>query len=189
MINTFVFMGLPGAGKGKQSEMLNEKTGFKIFSTGGEMRKMAAEGGFFGEKLSKIINSGDLTPSWMASFVFQKNLFSLRETDGAIFEGVGRREPEAKLFNEVCEWLERDFRIINLVVSEETAQERLNKRLDIEGRKDDNPEILSERFKNYHESTAPALAYFRRVGKVVDIDGEPLPDEVFTQVWGEIQKL
>ncbi|MEX0919177.1 MAG: nucleoside monophosphate kinase [Parcubacteria group bacterium] len=189
MVNTFVFMGLPGAGKGKQSELLHSKTGFFIHSTGNEYRKMASAIGFVAEKIAQVMNKGGLQPAWLSSYLFQKSLLELDRETGIIFEGVGRKEPEAKLFTEVCEWLERDFRIINLIVSEETAKERLNKRKEIEGRNDDNPEILSERFRNYYESTAPALEYFRSVGKVIDIDGEPLPDEVSAQVSEKISDI
>lgn len=189
MVNTFIFMGLPGAGKGKQSEMLSDKTGFIISTTGGELRKLAQENNPMGQKIKQIMSSGGLNPSWLASYIFQKTLLNLATNDGVVFEGVGRKELEAKLFSEVCEFIERDFRIFNLKVTEPTAKERLHKRREIEGREDDNPEILQERFENYHKDTALALEYFRSVGKVIDIDGEPLPDEVFAQVWAEIQKL
>lgn len=189
MINTFVFMGMPGSGKGKQSEILNQKTGFQIFSTGGEMRNIAKTDNVLGNKLKEITDSGELAPAWLAAYVFQHFLLSLPQDSGVIFEGVGRKEPEAKLFNEVCEWLARDFRVLHLNVSKETAITRLNKRRGIEGRLDDDPSILENRFKNFYLDTEPAINYFRSVGKVIEIDGEPLPDVVASEIDEKIKGL
>lgn len=182
MANTFVFMGLPGAGKGKQSEFLSKKTGYGYYSSGDEFRRMSRGGDFIGKRIAEVMNAGGLMPSWLASFLFQKALIALRPEEGIIFEGVGRREPEARLFQEMCDWLGRDYLVLNLVVSEDTARARLLKRREIEGRDDDHPEVLSERFKNYRENTAPALEFFRSTGKVVDIDGEPTPEVVFAEI-------
>ena|SRR3989344_1974067 len=189
MINTIVFMGLPGSGKGKQSELLSAKTGYPICSTGAELRKLAAGGSALGKKVADIMATGGLNPSWLATYVFQKSILELPLDNGVIFEGVGRKKEEAQLFAEICEWLGRDFRIINLVVAEDTSRDRLNKRRDIESRADDHPDVLNERFKNYHASTSPALEYFRSIGKVIDINGEPLPDVVAAEIEEKLSKI
>ncbi|NCN08121.1 hypothetical protein GW944_00930, partial [Candidatus Parcubacteria bacterium] len=88
-----------------------------------------------------------------------------------------------------CQWLNRDFRVLNLIISEDTARKRLNKRREIEGRKDDAPEILEKRLENFYKDTVPSLEYLRSIGKVIDIDGEPLPDEVSKEVWEKISNL
>lgn len=186
MVKTVIFMGLPGAGKGKQSELLSTRTGFLIHSTGDEYRKMAREDGVAAKKVAEVLAAGGLQPAWLSSYMFQKTLLTLPLEKGVIFEGVGRKEPEARLFSEVCEWLGRDFRIVYLNVKEETSIERLNKRREIEGRADDLPEIMQNRFKNFHDNTVPAVEYFRSIGKVIDIDGEPLPDKVGEEVWEKL---
>ena len=183
-------MGMPGAGKGKQSELLSEKTGFTVCSTGSELRKLVTKGGVLGEKIEEVMfGVGGNMPAWLATYLFQRSLIEGTSEEGMIFEGVGRRESEARLFPEVCEWTGRDFRVFNLIISEDTARERLGKRREVEGRKDDAPEILENRFKNFYKDTIPSLDYFRSIGKVIDIDGEPLPDEVFKEVWENISKL
>ena len=178
MVNTFVFMGLPGAGKGKQSEMLSEKLGYKISSTGDEFREIARRGGTLGEKVNEVMMAGDNMPAWFAIHVFQKTLLETPKENGLIFEGVGRKEPEAKNFAEVCEWIGRDFAIICLNVDEAIAKERLIKR----GRADDVHETISSRIANFYKDTQPAIDYFRSIGKVIEIDGNPLPEPVFAEV-------
>lgn len=189
MVNTFVFMGRPGSGKGKQSEMLAEKTGFTIYSTGSELRKISKEDSPLGKKIAQEMNSGGLMPAWLATYLFQKTLINSSLETGLIFEGVGRKLEEAKLFPEVCDWVGRDFRILHLNVSDQTARDRLNKRRETESRKDDQPDVLDERFRNFYKDTEPALDYFRSIGKVIEIDGEPLPDIVAAEVWQKISNL
>ena len=189
MINTFVLMGLPGSGKGKQADFLSQRTGFVICDTGDELRKLAAENNDLGRKVVKVLNSGDLLPHWFGSHFFIARLLGLSSDDGILFEGVGRRELEARLFAEACEWLGRDFRVLHVKVSEVSVAERLRKRQEIEGRKDDDPLVFQNRLKNFYEHTAPAIEYFRSINKVIDIDGEPLPDAVFAEVWQKVSVL
>ena len=189
MIKTFVLMGLPGSGKGKQAELLSAKTGFVVQDSGDEYRKIAEGSSFVAGKVREILNSGGLEPVWFSSFLFQKSLLGLFPDNGIIFEGVWRREPEARLFAEVCEWLGRDFRILHIKVSEMTIAERLRRRQEIEGRKDDDSSVFQNRLKNFYEHTAPAIEYFRSINKVIDIDGEPLPDAVFAELWQKVSAL
>lgn len=188
-INTFIFMGRPGCGKGMQAKMLSQKTSFDIFSTGGKLREVAEGSTKLAKKVKEVIDSGELMPSWFVVFLYQDALLKLGEEKGIIFEGVGRKEEEAKLFAQMCEWLNRDFRVIYLDVSENTVTDRLHKRQAEEGRADDDPYKLETRFRNYDEHTLPALNYFRSIGKVIEVDGEPLPEVVFGEIWSKISSL
>ena len=189
MIKTFILMGLTGSGKGKQAELLSNKTGFPVISTGGRLREIVKVGDAVGKKVAGIMNSGDLVPSWFVQYIFQQALFGIGENDGVIFEGACRMEPEARLFTEVCEWLDRDFRVLYFKVSNATVAERLRKRQKIEDRQDDDPAVFQSRLKNFHEHTVPAVEYFRSINKVIDIDGEPLPDAVFAELWQKVSAL
>lgn len=187
-VNTFIFMGRPGAGKGVQSALLSEKLGLPVFSTGGRMREMTKKDSRLGRKIKETQNSGGLTPGWFAGFIFQEAVFAKDDSQGMIFEGVGRTEVEARLFNDVHEWIGDDYLIFNLNVSDETVTQRLIKRGEMEGRADDVPEKIKVRLENFYKDTEPALNFFRSVGKVVEIDGEPLPEQVFESVLAHIEK-
>lgn len=182
-------MGFPGSGKGKQAEMLARKLKCKIFSTGNRVREISKEDTSLGRIIKEISESGDLTPSWFASFLFEEVLFSLKDVEGIIFEGVGRKEPEARLFTEVCQWLGRDFRVLHLKVSEATVAERLRKRQGIEDRSDDDPSVFQNRLENFYEHTVPTIEYFRSINKVIDVDGGPLPEAVFAELWQKVSAL
>ena len=180
-INTFIFMGCPGAGKGVQSALLSEKLNIPVFSTGNRVREISKQDHNLGKRIRSVQEAGGLTPYWFASFLFQEALFA-NQGKGIIFEGVGRKEPEARLFAEVHEWLNSDFRIFNLVVSRETAFARLVKRGELDGRADDAPDRIPTRLELFEKETLPAIEFFRSIGKVVDIDGEGTPEEVSSQI-------
>lgn len=188
-VNTFIFMGRPGAGKGMQSGLLSQTLKLPIFSTGDRVREVAKEPTMLGKKIAEISNSGKLTPFWFAAYLFEEALFKLGDNEGIIFEGVGRKVEEAKLFAEIMEWLGRDYRVINLETSEETVTGRLLKRSEVSGREDDRGDKLGTRFKHYDTHTSPALDFFDSLGKVIHINGEPLPEVVHAEVVSAINRL
>jgi len=188
-INTYIFMGRPGSGKGVQSALLSKAVGYPVFSTGDKVRETAKKAHSLGKKIKEVSESGGLTPAWFASFLFQEALFSKEDGQGMIFEGVGRKEPEARLFHEVHDWLGSDYRVFYLDVSPELVTERLVKRGETGGRADDNLESIKKRLDLFEKETRPAIEYFRSVGKVIDIDGEPSPEVVSEEVMGHIGLL
>ena len=74
-------MGLPGSGKGKQTELLSEKTGFMVASTGSKLREVIKKGNTIGKKVAEVMNSGELMPSWFVSYIFQQALFEIKEKE------------------------------------------------------------------------------------------------------------
>src|SRR3989344_1814216 len=187
MINTVVFMGRPGSGKDVQSKVLASKLNGKLFSSGDRFRAIAKEDSVLGRKVAGILDSGNLAPYLLASFFVGEIFLSIKGEEVIIFDGIGRQESEAKLFSEICDWFERDFRIINLNLSEQTGVERINNRHKTEGRSDDDN--IQDRFKKYDAHTEPALEYFRSIGKVIDIDGEPLPEVVEKEIQEKLSQL
>lgn len=188
-IKTFAMMGYPGAGKGTQAKLLSEEFSFKIFSTGSEYREMAKEDTVVGRKVKKIIDAGDLTPHWLAAHLFQRAVLRLGHEEGIIFEGVARKESEAKLFHTVMEWLERPYKVIFLNASEEVATKRLLKRGEIENRADDDREKIKVRFGEFNKHTAPAVEYFRTLGNIIDINSEQTPEEVHKEIMVNLKNL
>ncbi|MEX2010332.1 MAG: nucleoside monophosphate kinase [Parcubacteria group bacterium] len=183
----FLFMGRPGAGKGVQSELLSKVLGYPIFSTGVRVREFAAEPTLLGKKIKEVSEEGGLVPFWFASYLFEEALFRLKDEEGIIFEGVGRKEPEARLFTEVNDWMGRDFKVIYLDTLEETVIERLKKRRATSGRTDDEGHKLQNRFDHYNAETVPALYFFRSLGRVIDINGEQTPQEVHAEIMEKLK--
>jgi len=186
--NTFIFVGSPGSGKGTQAKFLSEKLGLSTFSIGRRLREIVAENSALGKKVGEVIDKGELMPSWFVLYFCEEVLFNLKENEGIIFDGVGRKKEEAEIFSQACFWLGRDFKVIFIDVPEDVVKERIEKRRQ-EGRKDDAPERLVERFKNYHKHTLPAIEHFRSIGKLIEVNGHQSPEEVFSEVWEKVSSL
>lgn len=165
-------LGKPGSGKGEQSKLLAEKTGFDIVSSGGRFREIAMQETIVGRKVGDIINHGHLMPHWFASYIFLDIALNLDDNDGVIFDGAARKKPEAELFDSVMEWLERPYRALFLNVSDEVAVERIMKRKTLQEREDDSDDAVRTRIKEYYEEAFPAIEHFRSTGNCIEINGD-----------------
>ncbi len=181
-IRTFITMGRLGSGKGTQAKLLAEKIGARVYSSGKEFRDLAASEQFVGRRLKKALDSGELMPTWLASYLHEKTLFTLEPEDKIIFEGACRIEPEAHLFNEVTEWLGRPYKVIYLEIDEEEMVKRLRKRYEIEGRADDADEAITIRIQEFNTKTIPAANFFRSQGKLITVNGQQTVEKVHEDI-------
>ena len=122
---TIFFIGKPGCGKDTQAELLSKTTGWPVVSAGDQFRALAQEDSMLGHKVKKEIDSGALTPDWIALHLYLKSLFSVPEEHGVIFDGFSRELSQAELILKSLKWLLRPFRVINIAVSDESVRERL----------------------------------------------------------------
>lgn len=60
--------------------------------------------------------------------------------------------------------------------------DRLLKRGQTSGRVDDNQETISKRLETFHGETTPILNHYRQQGKLVSIDANRKPDDIFADV-------
>jgi len=173
-------MGKTGSGKGTQAKLLSDRVGFEIFSSGDKFRELRSREDWLGERIHEEYDKGLLMPHWFASFLFEEKLLNTPPKQGLIFEGSGRKKPEAELFDEVATWLKRDYAVINIKVSDEEAIKRMKDR----GRSDglDVTEKIKNRLDEYRNYTEPAIEFFRSRGKVIDIDGMPAPEIIHENI-------
>lgn len=183
--NTILMMGKTGSGKGTQSELLAKKLGYEIFSTGEEFRKLRLRQDFLGERVRSEYDKAILMPHWFASYLFEEALLKLDPSKGVVCEGIGRKEPEARLFEEVASWLKRDYRVFELAVTDE---EVIRRQL-LRNRADSNDdEKIKVRLKEYRMYTEPAIAFFKSIGKVTTVDGMGTPEAIHAEISRSIQK-
>lgn len=168
---TILFMGKPGSGKGTQATLISKLTGWPIMASGDAFRAIAKEKSAVGEKVHTEMASGLLMPDWFAMYLFQKSVFSIPADSSVIFDGFGRKLPEAQMVANVLNWLGRKFQIVYINVSDTHILNRLEKRKGIEGRADDAS--VAKRLEEFRTHTEPSVAFFRTLGSVIDIDGEP----------------
>lgn len=180
------FVGRIASGKETQSRLLAEKLSYEIFMTGVRFRDIIKSGSQLGERIKETYESGLLMPSWVANYMFEEFVFNLPPAKGAIFEGSGRDENQAKTIEEVCAWLGRPYTVLNLEVSEEEVMKRsLLRARD----KTDDGEVVKMRLAEYKRLTEPAIAYFHLIGKCININGEQSPEGVHNDVMNAMKKL
>ncbi|MDP2665359.1 MAG: nucleoside monophosphate kinase [bacterium] len=177
---TIFFVGKPGSGKGTQAKLLSEATGWKVITPGEQFRAMSVEETPVGRKVRVGNDSGLLQPHWLAMYLYLKSLFSISEGEGAIFDGAGRKVPEAELIVDSLKWLGRSFTVLNLNVSDKEVRHRLALRKEIESRADDN--AVTERLKEYYEHTNPAIEVFHKAGMCIEINGEQTREAIAADI-------
>lgn len=177
---TVFFIGKPGCGKDTQAELLSERTGWPVVSAGDQFRALAEEDSMLGRKIKKEIESGALAPDWIALHLYLKSLFTVPEEQGVIFDGFSRELSQAKLILKSLTWLLRPFRVINIVVSDESVRKRLALRSQKVGRSDDG--AVDERLSEYYARTEPAIEFFKKEGSLIEINGEPAPEIIAANV-------
>jgi adenylate kinase len=182
------FIGKPGSGKGTQADMLAKVTGWPVFGTSSGLREIVATGTTAGHKLKETMDSGALTPYWIASYVYLKTLFGLSDDSSIIFDGTSRTLPETKIVADSLKWMGRPFRIFHLTVPDEEVHGRIALRRENGSRVDDHPDAVVIRLKAYYEDTDGAISYLRDAGMLTEIDGHR-PVEVIAEEVRSILKL
>jgi adenylate kinase len=174
MATFIVLMGAPGAGKGTQAKLLQEKLGLPQVATGDLFRANLQNKTQLGKLANSYMEKGALVPDEVTVAMVKDRLSQADCAHGAILDGFPRTIAQADALDAM---LAEDFGAkISLVphihVDTEILVERLLKRAQIEGRADDNEETIRHRMQVYHEATAPLLNHYAKRGLVVEIDGD-----------------
>lgn len=185
---TFVFLGRSGAGKGKQTKFLTKflkenGNDFLIISTGDLARKLAKKNTVISKWIKNILDEGGFFPEWLAIHIWLSELEKklINNKTIIIFEGTPRKVKEAKMVDELMEYLKRPLPIpVYLDIDNKEATRRLLKR----GRDDDNPEAIKERLENFSKSVLPTIKYYGK--RVMKIDGMGSEKEVRNRVLGYV---
>ncbi len=180
---TFLFMGRPGCGKDTQGHLLADKIHTTLFSSGGVFREIIKSGTAAGKRLQADLDAGILMPIWFAQYLFEGALMDLKEEDNIVFQGACRKLPEAELFHEIHEWLQRPYTVIYLDISEETMKKRVFHRIEKgSDRADDGDHAIQNRINEFNKWTVPSIEFFKSKGVVVSVDAEPAIEEIHANV-------
>jgi adenylate kinase len=174
MATFIVLMGAPGAGKGTQAKLLQEKLGLPQVATGDLFRANLKNQTELGQLANSYMQRGALVPDEVTVAMVKDRLAQPDCAKGVILDGFPRTVAQADALDQM---LAQDFGAkINIVphihVDAEVLVARLQKRAEIEGRADDNEETIRHRMMVYQEATAPLLAHYKARGLLVEIDGD-----------------
>ena len=191
-----IFLGPPGAGKGTQAQILQQRFGVKQISTGDILRENRNQGTELGKLAEQYMLSGQLVPDEVIIKMIEAELNKLG--GGFIMDGFPRTVAQAEAFDALLQ--EKNMGLDGVVLfnaDRETLFTRLTARWtnprtgktynaitnpprvagidDEDGgplvqREDDKPETVTKRLDVYEKQTAPLIDYYRRTGKLMEVN-------------------
>lgn len=167
-----ILFGPPAAGKGTQAKRLVEEHGYVQLSTGDMLRAARASGSELGNRVAKIMDEGGLVSDQIVIDLIDEQLQNHKGAAGFIFDGFPRTIGQASALDNLLESRGTQVDcVIRLVVDEDQLMERVTKRFEEQGRKDDNPETFAARLEKYNQDTAPLLPFYAERGILREVDG------------------
>jgi len=191
MLQTVIFIGRSGCGKGTQADLLRErivrfdpdKRQILYVETGEHFRRFI-RGQSYSSKLSyRAYESDDRQPDFLACYMWAKILLEeLEENMHLIFDGAPRALPEAQVLTSALQFYMREKpTVIHLNVSREWSEKHLLAR----GRTDDvNISKIDKRLNWFEKDVAPAIEYFRDnpYYRYFEINGEQPIEKVHAEI-------
>jgi adenylate kinase len=168
-----VLFGPPGAGKGTQAKILQQKRGLPQLSTGDMLRAAVAAGTPLGKQVEAILAKGDLVSDEIVIKIIAERYDRPDCAEGAVFDGFPRTIPQAEALDRMlAERRKKIDVVVELKVDEAILLARVEQRIASgQSRSDDNPDSLKKRLAVYRRDTAPLLEYYRGQGKLETVDG------------------
>jgi adenylate kinase len=194
-----ILLGPPGAGKGTQARMLQDRFGLVQLSTGDLLRAAVAAGTDAGKAAKAVMEAGDLVSDEIVLAILQDRLAEPDTAKGVILDGFPRTTVQAKALDDL---LAQSGQRINAAISLEVDDAEMVTRVagrytcgtcgegyhdhykvpavagtcdkcggtEMKRRADDNAATVGQRLAAYHAQTAPLIAYYEEQGNLQRID-------------------
>lgn len=212
-----ILLGAPGAGKGTQSKLLQEKLHIPQISTGDMLRAAKQAKTPLGLQAETFMNAGKLVPDEVVIGLIRERLADADTQDGFILDGFPRTVAQAEALGGLLKDLHRSLdAVVNLEVPEAELVERLTGRRtcgacgsgyhlrfsppkqggicdrcggSLIQREDDQEATIRRRLKVYEEQTEPLVAYYKNTGLLRSFSGVGSTEDVFGRLAGIVDAL
>jgi adenylate kinase len=189
-----VFLGPPGAGKGTQAKILEDRYAHRQISTGDLLRVHRANKTPLGLEAQSYMDRGALVPDDLIIRMMEGELTNAADV---IVDGFPRTVAQAEAFDALLTVKGARAKAVVFDVDQAVLKERITGRWtnprtgrvyhskfnpplragidDEDGgplvqRPDDTAEIVDKRLREYDENTAPLIDYYGRSGNAVHVD-------------------
>ncbi len=182
-----VLLGYPGAGRGTQARNLAEEYNLVYLSTGEMLKEEIGKKSKVGMKVQDIFNMGDLVPDEVVIKLIEKHIKRNPEANGFIFKGFPRTLVQAYILDGL---LRRINSSVSFCLDIQCPTLELIKRLDARGKTerrmsyDMETTTIVHRLEQHEKVCVPVVDYYEKQGKVISIDGEGEPEEVWNRIVG-----
>ncbi|MBI1326137.1 MAG: adenylate kinase [Alphaproteobacteria bacterium] len=173
-----ILFGPPGAGKGTQAKILEQKYGLKQLSTGDMLRAEMAAGSPLGVKVKGIVDAGSLVPDDIMIAIIAERIDQPDCKNGFILDGFPRTEAQAQELDAMLTQKgKRLDAVILLEVDEKILIDRIRTRIAQTAqagdakRADDDEEVLKTRLEAFRKQTAPIFPFYEKKGQLEKVDG------------------
>ena len=205
-----IMLGAPGAGKGTQAKMIDEKCGIPHISTGDIFRANIKNGTELGAKAKEYMDKGLLVPDELVCDLVVDRIQQADCEKGYILDGFPRTIPQAEALEAALNAIEQKLDYaIDIDVPDENIINRMSGRracvgcgatyhvvfnpTKVEGkcdvcgeslilRDDDKPETVKKRLDVYHTQTQPLIDFYSARKVLVEVDGTQSMDKVFEDI-------
>jgi adenylate kinase len=210
MSKIIVLIGAPGAGKGTQARLLQERRGIPQISTGDMFREMKTLDTPLAREVQEVMRSGKLVSDEITYRMVQDRT-SRSDIDGTyLLDGYPRTAIQAEQLEELAREQGREIKAIEVEVPKDELFRRLTGRRtcpvcgeiyniysrppkadnvcdlhpdsQLSHRSDDNEESVRTRLETFETSTAPLLEYYDLTGRLEKVDGTGEIEEIYQQL-------
>jgi adenylate kinase len=210
MSKIIILMGAPGAGKGTQARLLEERLGLPQISTGDMFRAMKSEKTPLAEEVRALMEAGKLVPDDVTIRVVRERTGREDCKRGYILDGFPRNTAQAAMLDKLA--VEQGKRIQAILV--DVPLDELEKRMvgrrscpvcgeiyniysrppktdnvcdlhteaQLVHRADDNPETVQARLATFDKQTRPLLEYYQESNLLHRVDGTRDPEAIYADI-------
>jgi len=213
MDKIIILIGAPGAGKGTQARLLDERRGIPQISTGDMFREMKKADTPLAREVQAIMASGKLIADEVTYKIVRERTSKPDTAGSYVLDGYPRTAVQAEQLEQLAVEQGKEIQAIEVDVPRDELFKRLTGRRScpvcgeiyniysrppkIEGvcddhpdatldhRTDDNKESVRTRLDTYKTNTKPLLAYYERSGRLKKVDGTGEVEDIYS----ELEKL
>ena len=208
MSKIIVFIGPPGAGKGTQARLLQERKAIPQISTGDIFRAMKSADTPLAREVQAIMASGKLISDELTYQIVRER--TSRETGSYLLDGYPRTAVQAAQLEDLAKEQDNAIQAIEVDIAREELLKRLTGRrscpvcgeiyniyskppkndnvcdfhpeTQLTHRADDNEESVSTRLATYDEQTKPLLDYYEQSGRLQKVRGVGDLENIYREI-------
>ncbi|WP_104045850.1 adenylate kinase [Arthrobacter sp. ZGTC412] len=174
-----LIIGPPGSGKGTQAENLARHFGIPAVSTGEIFRSNVGRQTELGNEAAKYLDDGDFVPDHLTNALVKDRLLDADVQAGFLLDGYPRTAPQVlELDNMLASQGHGIDAVIELRAPDAELEQRMLRRAQDEGRRDDTVDVFRRRLDLYHRETHEVVSVYAGRGLLVPVNGSGDPGDI-----------